>query len=249
MIAFIVLYDIHLFTGRSIWPLIFLKSDLWWIFFWYKWQEVPIRSLILQLRGWVKSFAIFWYMQACRVYVYLLTVPVQALLSTRYVGSMVVVGAMTRFALLYFVCNLKLAQMDVHCSFFTGIWFTSSKRNHNASKATKSISKTALHCVFCIKVTYLKCSIYENETISKPICYRIILLLLDVIFKHPNFLYYVHKYEMQFRIIHSFLNRIINIFMVLCYRGYQTEWQVVKFISISHTSEVLGDNLSLQIAW
>ena len=57
------------------------------------------------------------------------------------VGSIVVLGVLTCCALLYFVCNLKLAQMDMQHR-IPGFMLHEFELSHNTAEETKNICCT-----------------------------------------------------------------------------------------------------------
>ena len=63
-------------------------------------------SLPLKIPGWVKNFAIFWYMLICGHKTKIVEVPA-------VIDSIMVVGVQTCCTLLYSGCDLKAEQMDM----------------------------------------------------------------------------------------------------------------------------------------
>ena len=94
--------------------------------------------LSLVILGWVKSFAIFWNILVCGVYIWwskqfkpwkILTVVV----------SIMVDAALTYSALLYFMYDLKIAQMNIQYTLIQELILYKFKIGHNALEATKNI--------------------------------------------------------------------------------------------------------------
>ena len=76
-----------------------------------------------------KSLPIIWYILVCGVYNYGHTI----------VSSIVVVGALTRCALLHSMYDLKAAQMDLQYSLIHKLILNKFKLSHKAVEATKNI--------------------------------------------------------------------------------------------------------------
>ena len=55
------------------------------------------------------------------------------------VGSIMVVGVLTSCALLYCVCDLKAAQMNMDCCLIWKLMLYKFKLDHNTAEATKNI--------------------------------------------------------------------------------------------------------------
>ena len=73
-----------------------------------------------------------------------MTDAVQAIKKHVAIGNIVVVGALTHYALLHSVCDIKkIAKMNVHCSLISELLcFKSSKGGHNTADKTKNICYT-----------------------------------------------------------------------------------------------------------
>ena len=86
------------------------------IYYWYSTTNIVWKSTSFdRILEWIKSFAIFWYMLVCGVYITWLE-QFKPLWVHAVVGNIVIVGALTQYALLHFVVNLKAAEMKVKCS-------------------------------------------------------------------------------------------------------------------------------------
>ena len=96
-----------------------------------------VHSITILLR-WVKSFAIFWYVVVFSVYImWLKQLKLWCVLSV--VGSIVVVSASTRCTLFSFVCDLKVALMNMKYGLIQEVRLYQFELCHNVTKATKNI--------------------------------------------------------------------------------------------------------------
>ena len=93
----------------------------------------------IHLLGWVKSFVIFLSILVFRAYITWLTQfkPWELLI---IISNIVVVGALTHYALLHSVCDLKSAQRNMQPSLIQEFMLYDFKVGHNADEATKNIS-------------------------------------------------------------------------------------------------------------
>ena len=100
------------------------KKDLEFLYFKYF-----DNSYSVELLGWVKSFAIFRYVLVCDAYSSWPKWKVSAV-----IVSTMVVGALTRCALLHFLFDLKASQMNVQYSLIWELMLCEFELSHNAAK-------------------------------------------------------------------------------------------------------------------
>ena len=81
------------------------------VFTWLKYLYILLNECIDHIEKWVKSFAIFWYMQVCGMYImWVKQLELWEVLVE--IGSIVVIAALICCALFYSACNLKATQMN-----------------------------------------------------------------------------------------------------------------------------------------
>ena len=83
-----------------------------------------------------QNFCNILVVHACLQLIYHVTKAVQ----TTVVGSIVVVGVLTHWALLHCVCDLKVTQMNVQLNLIWKLMIHKFELDHNAAEATKNIS-------------------------------------------------------------------------------------------------------------
>ena len=100
---------------------------------------------------WIKSFAVFWYPLVCSTYI---TWPkmFKPWKAPSVIGSIVVVGALTRCALRLPACDLKAVQMNVKRSLCWELTLHEFEPGRNAAEATKNIcwikgESAVVHCM------------------------------------------------------------------------------------------------------
>ena len=98
--------------------------------------------IYIYILGWIKSFAIFWDMLFCDVYITWLK-QLKLLRVTLVADSIVISGALTLFILFRFVYDLKAAQMNVEHSFIGELMLSEFKLGemwrHSYSQYTNRI--------------------------------------------------------------------------------------------------------------
>ena len=90
--------------------------------------------------GWVESHAIFCYMLVCSAYITWLK-QFKLWQVTTEVNNIMVVGARTQCALLYSICDLKIALINMQHSLIWKLMLYKFKLGYNAIEATKNICK------------------------------------------------------------------------------------------------------------
>ena len=93
------------------------------------------------IQGWVKSFAIFWYVLSYGTYITWLK-QFKLWKKPTVVSSIVVVGALTCCVLPHSVSDLTATQMNIQHSLILELMFYKFELSHKTTEATKSICCT-----------------------------------------------------------------------------------------------------------
>ena len=90
------------------------------------------------LQGWLKNFAIFWYVQVCSTYITWLK-QFKPWKVPSVVGSIMVICALTCCEMLHTMCDLKVTQMKMQRSLIQEVMFYKFKLGHNIAEAAKQL--------------------------------------------------------------------------------------------------------------